>query len=71
MTLRASFDEAESWPAEYVLHAGPSAYSDLAILSDRQIGCLYEAGQHSAYESIVFTRLSMEIFEQTGADAPE
>jgi sialidase-1 len=37
-----------------VLHAGPSAYSDLAVLANGEIGCLYEAGRTHAYESIVF-----------------
>jgi len=54
LTVRASFDEGQTWPASRVLHAGPSAYSDLAVLADGQAACLYEAGQNSAYESIVF-----------------
>ena len=37
-----------------MLHAGPSAYSDLAVLADGEIACLYEAGQAHPYESIVF-----------------
>ncbi len=54
MTVRASFDDGATWPSSYVLHAGPSAYSDLAVLSDGQAACLYEAGRDSPYESIVF-----------------
>lgn len=54
MTLRLSFDEGDTWPASALLHAGPSAYSDLAMLADGRVACLYEAGSASPYESIVF-----------------
>jgi sialidase-1 len=54
MTVRASLDEARTWHASRTLHTGPSAYSDLAILADDTIACLYEAGQNHPYESIVF-----------------
>lgn len=57
MTIRASFDDGATWPADYVMHAGPAAYSCLVALPDNAFGCLYEAGQKSAYESIVFHRL--------------
>lgn len=53
MTLRASLDEGQTWPASRVLHSGPSAYSDLAVLANGAIACLYEAGQSHPYESIV------------------
>ncbi len=57
MTLRASFDEGQTWPVSQVLHAGPSAYSDLAVLADGQIACLYEGGSAKPYESIFFARI--------------
>ena len=59
MTLRASEDDGQSWPHSLVLHSGPSAYSDLAKLSNGEIGCLYEAGEKSPYESIVFASLEL------------
>jgi sialidase-1 len=59
MTVRASFDEGQTWTASRVLHAGPSAYSDLAVLANGEIGCLYEAGQAHAYESIVFAEFPL------------
>jgi len=52
MTLRASNDDGKTWPVFYRLHAGPSAYSDLAVLADGRIACLYEAGAKSPYETI-------------------
>lgn len=59
ITVRASFDEAETWPVQKVLHEGPSAYSDLAVLSNKAIACLYESGQKHPYEHIVFARFSL------------
>ena len=35
MTVRLSYDEGESWPGSRLLHAGPSAYSSLAVLPGR------------------------------------
>jgi sialidase-1 len=42
LTLRLSEDEGETWPISRVIDSGPSAYSDLAVLSDGTILCLYE-----------------------------
>jgi len=63
MTIRASFDEGQTWPVSRVLHAGPSAYSDLAVLANGQIACLFEAGATNSYESIVLSRLSLDSLE--------
>ena len=60
MTLRASLDDGKTWPHAGVLHEGPSAYSDLAVLPDGSAACLYEAGEKHPYESIVFARISAE-----------
>lgn len=58
MTLRRSEDEGLSWSEFRVLHPGPSAYSDLTLLSNGSLGCLYEAGHSSPYQGIVFQSLS-------------
>jgi len=55
MTLRASLDDAETWHSKITLHAGPSAYSDLALAPDGPILCLYEGGDSHPYE---FLRLA-------------
>jgi sialidase-1 len=60
MTVRLSRDEGKSWPIAKMLHAGPSAYSCLAVLANGTIGCLYEAGEKSPYETIVLARFSIE-----------
>jgi sialidase-1 len=57
MTIRASYDEGQTWPVIRTLYAGPSAYSCMAILPDGTINCLYEAGIKNPYETIIFQKL--------------
>lgn len=64
MTVRASFDDAATWPHAGLLHAGPSAYSDLAVLADGQIVCLYERGTKSPYETITLARFTKDWLTQ-------
>lgn len=54
MSLKISYDGAKSWADSLVLHSGPSAYSDITLLNKGKVGCLYEAGEESPYEGIVF-----------------
>ena len=63
MTIRVSYDEGQTWTAGKVLHAGPSAYSDLAVTADGTILCLYERGAASAYETITLARFGIEWLE--------
>jgi sialidase-1 len=56
MTVRLSRDGGRTWPLAAVLHEGPAAYSCLAALPDGTIGCLYERGTKSAYETITLAR---------------
>ncbi len=58
MTVRASFDDGKTWAKSVCIHQGPAAYSDMAVLPDGAIACLYEAGKESRYETITFCRLS-------------
>jgi sialidase-1 len=60
MTVRASFDEGQTWPASRLLDPRPSAYSCLATLPDGTIAVLYEAGDKRTYESIVFARFDLD-----------
>lgn len=60
MTVRLSYDEGKTWPVSKVLHAGPAAYSCLAVLPDGSIGLLYERGEKNAYEAIAFARFNLE-----------
>jgi sialidase-1 len=60
LTVRVSFDSGQTWPRQRTLHPGPSAYSDLVVLGNGQLGCLYESGQWSPYETIAFERLEID-----------
>jgi sialidase-1 len=64
MTLRMSYDEGQSWAESKVLHAGPAAYSDVVKMKNGNIACLYEAGQKSPYEGIVFEIVLLSDFEK-------
>ncbi|NJL72117.1 MAG: exo-alpha-sialidase [Candidatus Competibacteraceae bacterium] len=70
LTIRMSLDEGETWPVSRVVFEGPSAYSDLVVLHDGRIGCLFEQGLESAYERITFARLSLEWLTQGGETQP-
>lgn len=43
LTVKLSRDNGTTWPVSRVLESGPSGYSDLAVLADGTILCLYEA----------------------------
>jgi len=60
LTVRISYDEAETWPVAKVINDGPSAYSSLAVLPDMTIGCLYERGIQNPYEKITFARFDID-----------
>lgn len=68
MTLRISDDGGRTWPGSRLLHAGPSAYSCLAVLPDGMIGCLFECGTRSAYEQIALARVSIGSASATQRD---
>lgn len=57
LTIRLSTDWGKTWPGSRVLHAGPAAYSTVLVLRDGSIAVMYECGEKSAYETIVFARL--------------
>ena len=45
VTIHVSQNDGRTWPARKLLQAGPSAYSDLAVLPDGTVLCLYENGK--------------------------
>ena len=67
MTICASYDEGRTWSVSNLLHAGPSAYSDLARLPDGDILCLYEGGDKHAYEWIRCARFPLTLLTGTSA----
>lgn len=54
MTVRLSRDDARTWSASRVIHAGPSAYSCLCPLDADAVALLYEGGDDQPYEKILF-----------------
>jgi sialidase-1 len=60
MTLRLSRDGGKTWPVSKLLHAGPSAYSDLTILPNGDIGCFYEGGARFRYQAIRFETITLK-----------
>jgi sialidase-1 len=55
LSIKLSHDDGKTWPVNKTLDMGPSAYSDLAVLPDGTVLCLYEADQ-----SINCARFNME-----------
>ena len=43
LSIKLSRDDGKTWPINKTLEPGPSAYSDLAVLPDGIVLCLYEA----------------------------
>ncbi len=64
MTVKISYSKGKSWKLKKLLHAGPSAYSNLVQLPNGNLGCLYEAGNKNPYEGIVFEEITLDTFEQ-------
>jgi sialidase-1 len=42
ISIKLSRDDGKTWPVSKTLDAGPSAYSDLAVLTDGTVLCLWE-----------------------------
>lgn len=54
MTVKMSTDEGKNWLKQYRAWSGPSAYSDMAQVSDTSIALVFEGGQGRPYEGIAF-----------------
>jgi sialidase-1 len=57
MSIKLSLDKTKTWPITKLLHNGPSAYSNLIQLNNKEIGCLFEGGYKSPYEGIAFKKV--------------
>jgi sialidase-1 len=65
LTVRLSEDEGQTWPVARVIDPGPSAYSDLVVQSDGQVGVLYERGNQGGIAYVSF-----DLDWLTGGDNP-
>lgn len=63
MTVKMSTDDGHSWPAAHAVYAGPSAYSDIAMLPGNRVAVVFEAGKDRPYEGIAFTILNPDDFK--------
>lgn len=57
MTIKISRDDGKTWSVLNTIYPGPSGYSDLAVLEDGTICCLFERGQRDYREVVTFIRL--------------
>jgi len=57
LTVRASYDGGKTWPVARRVYEGGSAYSDLVVLADGVIGCLWE---RDGYKRITFARFTLD-----------
>jgi sialidase-1 len=55
LTVRVSDDDCQTWRFSRVLYKGSSAYSDLAVLKDGSVLCLFEAENYSELALARFT----------------
>lgn len=63
MTIRMSTDDGQTWPKRYQVHPGPSAYSDIVMVTDEKIGILFEGGVNKPYEGIAFRTIETKDFK--------
>lgn len=78
LTVQLSTDDGASWPVRKTLEPGSSAYSDLAVLPDGTILCLYERGAREgeaakpkAYACLTVARFNRQwLLYDSAADKP-
>jgi sialidase-1 len=61
MTVKVSKNQGKTWKYQKVLNLGPSAYSNLVLLNNGNLACLYEAGEKSPYENIIFEEIGFKL----------
>lgn len=67
MTLKISYDEGNTWPVSRVLYKGPSVYSDLCVLPNMTICCIFERGYKDLCERTTFVQFNLDWLSQ-GSD---
>lgn len=63
MTIRLSTDDGNNWSKSCRIYSGPSAYSDIVMLSDTEIAIFYEAGYKKPYEGIAYKVIPVTDFK--------
>lgn len=60
LTLKSNHNLGKTWQPAKILHAGPSAYSDLTLIDRNKLGCLFEGGIMNPYEGIIYTTFEIK-----------
>ena len=63
LTVRLSYDEGATWTAGRTLWPHPGSYSDLVVLDDGTIGCIYERGEKGSthyWDELHYARFNLE-----------
>ncbi|WP_157248246.1 sialidase family protein [Nonomuraea typhae] len=60
MALRRSTDGGQTWQVVHQVSGLPAAYSDLVALGEATVGLLYETGNWSPYDRVVFTTARLD-----------
>lgn len=63
MTIQISHDAGVSWQPKISVYEGHSAYSDMLVFKNGDVGIVYENGLESAYEKITFLRIKSKRFK--------
>ena len=59
MTIKTSIDNGTTWSKQYTVFSGLAGYSDMALISDTQIGILYEAGTAKYWDGIAYKTVNI------------
>jgi sialidase-1 len=63
LTVRLSYDEGETWTAGRTLWPHPGSYSDMVVLPDHSIACIYERGEKGTthyWDELHFAHFNLE-----------
>lgn len=63
MTVRLSNDDGQTWMTAKTAYIGPSAYSSLAVLPDGRVSLLFEGGEYTPYDKIMFATFDLAWFQ--------
>lgn len=71
ITIKVSIDDCKNWSNSKLVFSGPSAYSCLVKLANRNIGIFFECGQETAYETLRFISFPPDELFRQGSLIPE
>ena len=60
LTIRLSRDDGRTWPVSRTVTSDLAGYSDLAVLPDKTILCIWEGGQQRYHEKISAARFNLD-----------